>query len=43
MGMYDNLLGDTQLGGRFEKFEKVESSITKKLKNIYPNIPEDYL
>lgn len=43
MEIYDDLLADIQPGGRLEKFVKVESSITEKLKSIYPSLPGDYL
>lgn len=43
MLIFNDLLVDTQPGGRLEKLEKVESSEAEKLKSIYPNLPEDYL
>ena len=43
MGMYDDLLAETQPGGRLEKCEKVVSSVTANLKSIYSSLPTDYL
>lgn len=41
--MYEDLLVETQPGGRLEKFERVESLVTEQIKNIYPNLPKEYL
>ncbi|MBT2785960.1 MULTISPECIES: SMI1/KNR4 family protein [unclassified Halomonas] len=41
--MYEDLLVETQPGGRLEKFERVGSLVTEQVKNIYPNLPKEYL
>lgn len=43
MVMYEDLLVETQPGGRLEKFERVGSLVTEQIKNIYPNLPKEYL
>lgn len=42
MTVYDDIVAETQLGGKFEKLEKVRPEEIKTLRKDQPEIPEDF-
>ena len=42
MAIYDDLLAETQPGGKFEKLEKIIPEVINALRKVQPETPEDF-